>query len=63
MIMVKIDKKDNIDRAIKIYSNKFKKLGVAKQLREGSQFTKKSVKKRAEKLKAIYVQKLKNEND
>lgn len=63
MIIVKVNKKDSIDRAIKIYSNKFKKIGIAKELRERSQFTKKSVKRREEKKKAIYIQKKKNEEE
>ena len=63
MIIVKIEKNTSIDRAIKIYSNKLKKLGVAKELRARSQFTKKSEKRREEKRKAIYIQKLKNEEE
>jgi len=60
MIIVKVEKNISIDRAIKMYSNKFKKIGVAKELRSRSQFKKKSEKNREVKKKAIYVQKLKN---
>jgi len=60
MIIVKIEKNTSIDRAIKMFSNKFKKLGIAKELKSRSQFTKKSEKNREEKKKAIYVQKKQN---
>jgi len=63
MIIVKINKNESIDRALKKYSSKLKKLGVAKELRERSQFTKKSEKRREEKKKAIYIQKKKNEEE
>ena len=63
MIIVKIEKNTSIDRAKKMYSNKVKKLGVAKELRSRSQFTKNSEKRREEKKKAIYVQKKKNEEE
>jgi small subunit ribosomal protein S21 len=58
--MLIIDSKDceNIDKALKKYKKKFEKSKVLLQLRERQTFTKPSVKRRTEVLKAIYKQKL-----
>ncbi|MCB0806534.1 MAG: 30S ribosomal protein S21 [Bacteroidales bacterium] len=58
MIIVPVKEGESIDRALKKYKRKFEKTGVVKELRERQKFTKPSVKKRQEKLKAIYVQQL-----
>lgn len=59
-IMLIIDSKDceNIDKALKKYKKKFEKSKVLLQLRERQSFTKPSVKRRGEVLKAIYKQKI-----
>jgi small subunit ribosomal protein S21 len=58
--MLIIDSKDceNIDKALKKYKKKFEKAKVLLQLRERQSFTKPSVKRRGEVLKAVYKQKL-----
>jgi small subunit ribosomal protein S21 len=58
--MLIIDSKDceNIDKALKKYKKKFEKSKVLLQLRERQSFTKPSVKRRGEVLKAVYKQKL-----
>ena len=58
--MLIIDSKDceNIDKALKKYKKKFEKSRVLLQLRERQSFTKPSVRRRTEVLKAIYKQKL-----
>ena len=58
--MLLIDSKDceNIDKALKKYKKKFEKSKVLLQLRERQSFTKPSVRRRGEVLKAIYKQKL-----
>jgi small subunit ribosomal protein S21 len=58
--MLIIDSKDceNIDKALKKYKKKFEKSKVLLQLRERQSFTKPSVKRRGEVLKAIYKQQL-----
>ncbi len=58
--MLIIDSKDceNIDKALKKYKKKFEKAKVLLQLRERQSFTKPSVKRRGEVLKAIYRQQL-----
>lgn len=59
-IMLIIDSKDceNIDKALKKYKKKFEKAKVLLQLRERQSFTKPSIKRRAEVLKAIYKQQI-----
>ena len=56
--MLIIDYKDceNIDKALKKYKKKFEKSRVLLQLRERQSFTKPSIKRRTEVLKAVYKQ-------
>lgn len=56
--MLIIDSKDceNIDKALKKYKKKFEKAKVLVQLRARQSYTKPSVKRRGEVLKAIYKQ-------
>ena len=54
-------KKDNLNKALKIFKKKFKDTKIIKELRERQSFTKKSLKKRLIKNKAI--RKLKYKND
>ncbi|MFN5181290.1 MAG: 30S ribosomal protein S21 [Bacteroidota bacterium] len=58
--MLIIDYKDceNIDKALKKYKKKFEKSKTLIQLRERQSYTKPSVKRRGEVLKAIYRQQL-----
>lgn len=58
--MLIIDSKDceNIDKALKKYKKKFEKAKILVQLRERQAFTKPSVRKREQVLKAIYKQKI-----
>jgi small subunit ribosomal protein S21 len=58
--MLIIDSKDceNIDKALKKYKKKFEKAKILLQLRERQSFTKPSVKRRGQVLKAIYKQKV-----
>ena len=46
-------KKDNLNKALKIFKKKFKDTKIIKELRERQSFTKKSLKKRLIKNKAI----------
>jgi small subunit ribosomal protein S21 len=63
MIIVPVKEGESIDRALKKYKRKFEKTGVIKELRERQQFTKPSVVKRGQRLKAIYIQQLRTESD
>ncbi len=58
--MLIIDSKDceNIDKALKKYKKKFEKAKVLIQLRNRQSFTKPSIKRRGEVLKAVYKQQL-----
>jgi len=61
MLIVKLQDGESIDRALKRFKRKFNNVGVIKELRDRQQFTKKSIKLRQQKLKAKYIQKLKQE--
>ncbi len=61
MIIIPVKEGESIDRALKKYKRKFEKTGVMREVRDRQQYTKPSVKRREEKLKAIYVQQLRQE--
>jgi small subunit ribosomal protein S21 len=63
MIIVPVKEGESIDRALKKYKRKFEKTGVVKELRVRQKFTKPSVIKREERLKAIYVQQLRQQEE
>ena len=63
MIVVPIKDGENVDRALKKLKRKFEKTGVVKELRERQKFTKKSVKRREQIKKAVYIQKLQDQKD
>jgi small subunit ribosomal protein S21 len=58
--MLIIDSKDceNIDKALKKYKKKFEKSRVLLQLRERQSFTKPSIRRRSQVLKAVYRQQI-----
>ena len=58
--MLIVDSKDceNIDKALKKYKKKYEKSKILLQLRERQTFTKPSVKRRNEILKAVYKQQI-----
>jgi small subunit ribosomal protein S21 len=60
MIIIDMKKEKSIESALKTYKSKVQKTKQIQNLRERQSFTKPSVKKRAEVLKAVYVEKLKN---
>lgn len=59
MIIIKVEKNENIDRALKRYKFKVYKTNQLDILREKQEFTKKSEKKRKQFKKAKYIQKKK----
>lgn len=63
MIIVPVKEGESIDKALKKYKRKFEKTGIVKELRERQKFTKPSVKRREEVLKAVYIQQLVNESN
>jgi small subunit ribosomal protein S21 len=58
--MLIIDSKDceNIDKALKKYKKKYEKSRTLNQLRDRQSFTKPSVRRRTEVLKAVYRQQI-----
>ena len=63
MIIVKVEGKVNVEKALKILKNKFNRIKTMKELRDRKEFKKKSVKKREEIMKAIYIQQKFGNND
>ncbi len=63
MIIVQVKEGENIERALKKFKRKFEKTGVVRELRSRRTFEKPSVLNRAQKQKAIYVQKLQIQED
>lgn len=63
MIIVPVKEGENIDRALKKLKRKFEKTGVLKELRARQYHIKPTVKRREQKLKAIYVQQLRNDEE
>ncbi|WP_372751719.1 30S ribosomal protein S21 [Labilibaculum sp.] len=63
MIVIPMKEGENIERALKKFKRKFEKTGVIKELRGRQVYTKPSVKKRVEKLHAIYVQNMQQNED
>ena len=63
MIIVPVKEGENIDRSLKKLKRKFDKMGVVRELRSRKQFTKPSIKNREQKLKAIYIQQLRQREE
>ncbi|MCC5916387.1 MAG: 30S ribosomal protein S21 [Cryomorphaceae bacterium] len=62
MIVVSLKEGESIDRALKRYKRKYDRIGVVRKLRSNQHFTKPSVTRRIEVLKAAYIQK-KNDSE
>lgn len=63
MIIVPVKEGENIEKALKKFKRKFEKTGVTKELRRRQQFDKPSVTKRLAMEHAIYVQKLRRNEE
>lgn len=63
MIVIPVKEGENIERALKKFKRKFERTGVIKELRNRQAYTKPSVKKRQEKLRAVYIQKIQQEEE
>ena len=63
MIIVPVKDGENIERALKKFKRKFERTGVIKELRSRQQYDKPSVKKRLKIEHAIYVQKMRDEEE
>ena len=58
MLIIPVKEGENIERAIKKYKKKFEKTKVMRQLRERKEFTKPSISKRQQRIKASYKQRI-----
>lgn len=58
MIIVNVKENESIDKALKRFKKKFEKTGVLKELRSRTYFEKPSVKKRSERIRAAYRQRM-----
>lgn len=63
MIIVPVKEGENIERALKKLKRKFEKTGIMREVRARQKFTKPSIERREEVLKAIYIEKLKRDLD
>lgn len=60
MLIIPVKEGENIERAIKKYKKKFDRTKVMRELRQRKEFTKPSVLKRQERIKAGYKQRMKS---
>ncbi|MCW5520671.1 30S ribosomal protein S21 [Aureitalea sp. L0-47] len=63
MLIIPVKDGENIDRALKRFKRKFDRTGTMRQLRKRQQFTKPSVKRRAQIQKAQYIQNLRDQEE
>ena len=63
MIIVPVKESENIERALKKFKRKFEKTGIVRELRSRQAFSKPSVTKRDQQKKAVYKQRLQNNEE
>ena len=63
MLIIDVKDSDSIDKALKKYKKKFERAGILKELRSRQHFTKPSIKRRTEVLKAQYRLEMETKND
>ena len=63
MIIIPIKDGENIERALKRYKKKFERTGAIKELRRRKEFENPYITKRQQKIKAVYVEKLRKAED
>jgi len=63
MIIIEVTGKDTIERALKKFKRKFDNTKVLRELRNRQSYTKKSVQRRDEVKKAIYLEKKKRQEE
>jgi small subunit ribosomal protein S21 len=62
MLIVKVDNKTPIEKALKLFKSKVIKTKLMTELKQRKEFTKNSIKRRDEVKKAVYSQKTKRED-
>ena len=63
MLIIPVKDGESIDRALKRYKRKYDRTKVVRELRDRQQFTKPSITKRQEKLRAEYKQKMQSKEE
>ena len=63
MIIVPVEEGENIERALKKFKRKIEKTGIVRELRSRQAFSKPSVTKRDQQKKAVYKQRLQNNEE
>ena len=63
MIIVPLKEGENIERALKRFKRKYERTGVVKQLRQRKTFVKPSLANRKARQHAVYVEKMRREED
>ncbi len=63
MIIVSVKEGESIEKALKKYKKKYEKTGVVKELRNRQHFTKPSIIRRQEIIKAVYVESLRKKEE
>jgi len=63
MIIIEVNGKDSIERALKKFKRKFDNTKVLRELRNRQSYTKKSVERRDEHKKAIYLEQKRKEEE
>jgi small subunit ribosomal protein S21 len=58
MIIINVKENESIDKALKRFKKKFERTGILREIRERNFYEKPSVKRRAEKIKAAYKEKM-----
>ncbi len=63
MLVIDVKDGESIDRALKKYKRKYERAGIQREVRKRKHYTKPSVERRQEVLKAIYREKKKKEDE
>jgi small subunit ribosomal protein S21 len=63
MLIVNVDNKTPIEKALKLFKSKVIKTKLMSELRNRKEFTKKSINRRTEVNKAKYIQQIKSKED
>lgn len=63
MLIIDVKDSDSIDKALKKYKRKFERAGILRELRDRQAFTKPSVRRRTEILKAEYREQMQQKSE
>ncbi len=63
MLIIPVKEGENIERALKKFKKKFDRTGVIKELRARQAFIKPSIVNRKQRLKAVYINKIRQEQE